>query len=130
MGQKDKKEKKSFLDIVTRLISIFFVIVAIGSLVRTINRVMLSESRIGAAEERLGEVKREQAELLKQLEFVQSDFFQDQMARDQLGLARESEIVVVLPDDDIVRRLSPRKMEQEESPQTEPNWRKWRNLFF
>jgi hypothetical protein len=61
---------------------------------------------------------------------VESDFYRQKEARDKLGLARSGETVIVLPNEEILRRLSPRKADSQVENQKEPNWKKWANLFF
>ena len=43
-------------------------------------------------------------------------------------MAKEGEIVVILPDEHILRKLAPdREIEEEVLP--DPNWKKWMKLF-
>lgn len=48
--------------------------------------------------------------------------------RQKLGLTRENEIVIILPEDEVVRRFAPnQELYTEELP--DPNWKKWVKLF-
>jgi hypothetical protein len=42
---------------------------------------------------------------------------------------KEGEVIVVLPDEDILRKLAP-LLPTEENTLPEPNWKKWEKLFF
>ncbi|MBI2007373.1 MAG: septum formation initiator family protein [Candidatus Blackburnbacteria bacterium] len=84
---------------------------------------------IDRAKERVEELKKEQEELLKTKEKVESDEFIEKEAREKLGLAKPGETVVVLPDEDILRRLAP-KLESESFPEELPIWKRWVEMFF
>ena|SRR5258706_11083711 len=71
----------------------------------------------------------EQSSLEKQLNQAESQEFVEKQLRDKLGMAKEGEIVIVLPEADSVRALVPKRKFEEELPR-EANWRKWRDLFF
>ena len=111
------------------LVAIVFIILLI-SFVRGALRLQNTSSRIDEAKLRLEEAKRDREELLALTEEVNSDFYVERQIRDNLGLAREDEIVVVLPDDEVLRRLSPRLREKEEVVEVIPNWKKWYLHFF
>ena len=65
----------------------------------------------------------------EKLDKVQSEEFIEKQLRDILGMVREGEIVIILPEDDIVRSFAP-KFEKEEEVLPDPNWKKWLKLFF
>ena len=112
-------------------IVLLLIIVLVGiSFVRSTSRVFSSQARLDQAKSKLEEVKREQEEIKRELSYIESDFYKDKQARDMLGLVKEGEIVVVMPEDEILRRLSPRRGNEEETSLPEPNWKKWFNLFF
>lgn len=81
------------------------------------------------ARQRLLQLEKEQAELLELKERVESEEFIEREAREKLGLAKEGEVVVVLPPEDVLRRLAP-KIEEEESPEKLPIWKRWVRMFF
>lgn len=105
----------------------FFVVL---SAARSVSNLVSSRNRVSLAEDRLEAVQKEQENLKDELAEAQSEYFAEKQARDKLGLAREGEIVIVLPEEDLLRRLSPRVVEDESTELLEPNWVKWANLFF
>lgn len=79
-----------------------------------------------------GEVQKqedEQRTLEKQLKEAESQEFVEKQLRDKLGMAKEGEVVIVLPEAESVRSLAPKRKFEEELPK-EANWRKWKKLFF
>ncbi|MDP3994252.1 MAG: hypothetical protein Q8P91_00270, partial [bacterium] len=52
----------------------------------------------------------------------------EKQLRDKLGLSKEGETIVVLPDADTLRKLVP-PIPGEEEILPDPNWKKWLKLF-
>ncbi|PJE67272.1 hypothetical protein COU95_03305 [Candidatus Shapirobacteria bacterium CG10_big_fil_rev_8_21_14_0_10_40_9] len=77
---------------------------------------------------KLEELQIKNEELKKQLEYVKSAEFLEKEAREKLGLAREGEVVVILPEN--VEELISANQPQISENQEEPNWKKWLKLFF
>ena len=77
---------------------------------------------------KLEKIDEENKKLAEQAELIQSEEFMEKQLRDNLGLAKEGEIVLVLPEADILRKLAPVVPKDEEEP-LKPNWRKWMDLF-
>ncbi|OGM32451.1 hypothetical protein A2803_03195 [Candidatus Woesebacteria bacterium RIFCSPHIGHO2_01_FULL_44_21] len=130
MKQKAHVKSASFLARIWRVILVLVFIGVMLTVSRGVVRLISSGNRVNVARENLEEVKYEQDELKAQLEEVNSDFYREKAARDQLGLAHPGETVIVLPEESLLRRLSPRLIEQENLEPPEPNWRKWAKLFF
>jgi len=71
----------------------------------------------------LTKIEKENEEMKAYLEYIESDFFLEKEARESLGLSKEGEMVVVLPqksgeETKIISRPS------------FPVWRQWWELFF
>jgi cell division protein FtsB len=118
-------KSRSFPPNVGRLVLAIVFMATLFVISRGVFRLLSSGERVQDAQERL-----KQEELKTRLQEVNRDFYQEKQARDKLGLAKPGEIVVVLPDEDLLKRLSPRALEQENLEPPEPNWRKWARLFF
>jgi len=73
-------------------------------------------------------IREENEELEAKLEILRSDEYQEKQLRDKLGLAKEGELIVVLPEDEVLRNLAPKHVEEEETL-PDPNWKKWAHLF-
>lgn len=99
------------------------------SLVRNILRVSQAGDREKIVGSRVENLKEENEKLKKELEKIESEAYVEFQARDKLGLAKEGEIVVVLPDDEILRKIAP-QIEDEEEVLPDPTWKKWLKLFY
>lgn len=119
---------KNKLKVYLNYVILFIVISLFFSLLRNVSRIKRTNLRVKEAEERVGKLWEENQKLEVKLEEVQSVQFVEKQIRDKLGLAKEGEVVVVLPDDEILRKLAP-KYEEEEAELPDPNWRKWMQLF-
>ncbi len=109
----------------------FIIILALFLTVSLIGNIASTQNTLKSVEKKEKEVQAladRNSELKKTLERVQSEAFIEKQIRDQLGLAREGEIVLVLPDENVLKSLVP-KLPQEEEELPDPIWRKWLKLF-
>ncbi len=74
-------------------------------------------------ESELSQVKEKNKELERELTDIQSDDYVERIARDKLGMLREGEAIVILPD----RASGGGSTETNDNV---PNWKKWWRLFF
>ena len=72
--------------------------------------------------ENLAKIEKENEELKAYLDYVESDSFLEKEARDSLGMSKEGEMMVVLPQ----------KVEVDKKAVFSPSpiWRQWWELFF
>lgn len=91
-------------------------------------RIRNGDEIIKKNETRLNQINEENRKLEEKLELYQSEEYMEKQLRDKLGLAKEGEIVLVLPDQEILRKLSPIVPEEEEI-KPKQNWQKWLDLF-
>ncbi len=108
---------------------LFFILVLLSSLFRNVLRINKARAKIQKTRERIEEIKRTNEELEAKLAFVKGEEFVEKQIRDKLGLAKEGEVIVILPDPELVKKLAPVRYEEEESL-PDPNWKKWAKLFF
>ena len=99
------------------------------SLTRNIFKIRTFRGRLTETEERIEKLKSENEVLGEKLDTFQSDEYIEKQLRDKLGLAKEEETVIVLPDEETIRKFAP-KTEEEEEILPNPNWKKWFKLFF
>lgn len=111
-----------------RILLVIFIIMLGASFVRNISRIVSIERRVKEKEERVERLKEKKKKLKKRLEEVTSDSYIEKQLRDSLGLVKKGEIVIVLPDKEVLRSLAP-EIEEEEDVLPDPNWKKWLNLF-
>jgi len=71
----------------------------------------------------LAQIEKENEELRAYLDYVESDSFLEKEARNSLGMSKEGEMMIVLPQEEEV------KAETAFSPPS-PVWRQWWELFF
>ena len=119
---------KGVILVYSRYVVIVIVLVLVISLVRSVIRVNQAGQRVSEKQEQLEKLKNENERLSGELEKVRDDLYTEEVLRNSLGYAKEGEIVLVLPDDEILRSFVPdRKEEFEEEPKQ--NWEKWLELF-
>lgn len=99
------------------------------SLVRNIYRAKAAREQIMAAKNQLTELQHTKDLLKNELEMIQSHEYLDKEAHDKLNLVHEGEAVLVLPEEDVLRRLSPRTEVHEDEMRPLTNWQAWLKLF-
>lgn len=115
---------KSYL----RLGLVLLMVLLALSFIKNINRIRDAKKQISLKEERVEKLRRENEEIQKRLEEVSTEVYVEKQLRDSLGLAKKDELVVILPEDDVLKSLAP-KLEQEEEYLPDPNWTKWIRMF-
>jgi cell division protein FtsB len=86
-------------------------------------------SDIQAEKDKIAKIKAENDELERQLAEIQGSDFIEKEVRNKLGLAKEGEAIVVLPDEATLKRLAPQNLNEGDTL-PDPNWKKWEKLFF
>ncbi|MBU0997986.1 septum formation initiator family protein [Patescibacteria group bacterium] len=112
----------------SKYLLIFGVIIVAISLVRNIIRAIDIRNRIKDEEKKVEVLRKEKEELEKKVAEVESDAYVEKQLRDKLGLAKEGEIVLILPEDEILKKIAP-ILEEEEDLLPDPTWKKWLKLF-
>ena len=122
--EKVKIKAKTLLGLAAWVLALFLLV----STIRNIGRVRSINSAVQAEKDKVEKMKEENATLEAQIAETQGSAFIEKQIRDKLGLAKEGEAIVVLPDAEILKKLAPRTpIEQNSLP--DPNWRKWVKLF-
>lgn len=90
------------------------------SLSRSIYDLWMRRSLVDQAERRFAKARLDNDELKTDYSRLQDPAYIEEQARNKLGLSRNQEIVVVIPN-------SPEEQDEaeENQPQTEPTWRQW-----
>jgi len=107
------------------ILALFF----LASLTRNVFRILEAGKKIDEAQAGVDKLKDENEALKKRLVETQSEIFVETQLRDKLGLSKEDEIVVILPDSDTLKKIAPARPEEEENL-PDPTWRKWLKLFY
>jgi cell division protein FtsB len=99
------------------------------SVVRSVQRTIQIKKQIEAQEAKITKIEEENNKLVQDLSQAQSSNFIEKEVRDKLGLGKEGEATVVLPDPEILKKLAPSIPESLDTL-PDPNWKKWEKLFF
>jgi len=98
------------------------------SLFKGVSRIKRAEEKIAQTGDKITKLEKENLELETDLGVAESEAYLEKQLRDGLGYAKDNEVIVVLPDDDILRKLAPR-IEEEEEELPRQNWEKWVEVF-
>lgn len=101
---------------------IIFQIAIILSLVRGIQLSRRSSVRIASMIETKAKLEEERDRLKDEGENVQSPFYLEKVARDELHLSKPGDTVVIVPDN---KRVGESYNKQVDELQNKPNWKKW-----
>ena len=101
---------------------IIFQFMLIISLVKGIQLAINARSRVTTLEEKKAHLSEQQRKLQDELAYVQSDYYVEKVAREELQLAKPGETVVIVPEGTHFEDKSPVPDSQ---AQNEPNYRKW-----
>ena len=128
MKEKQIKKISLNLDLFYRLGAVIVGIMLSISLTRNILIISTANKKIAKVKDEIISLKEKNETLKKQIQESQTDEFTERQARNRLGLVREGEVVVVLPEEEILKKFSP-KIEEQENQLPDPNWKKWLKLF-
>ncbi len=114
-----------------KIINLFLVIIVflfIVSLLQTSAKIRKMNDEVRSRENQLKRLKEEGEELKSKYEEISSNEYMEKQLRNQLNLAKDNEIILVIPDDEILKQLVPPDT-QENSYDMRPNWKKWLDVF-
>jgi cell division protein FtsB len=107
-----------------------FFIFFIFSLARSFLKLQNLQKKLHDSQTSLITIETEQKKLTEQIKISQSDFYIEKEARNQLSKAKEGEMVLILPPPDQIKKLSPRIQNPPSNKLIQPNWEKWKKIFF
>ncbi len=108
----------------TKLVILVVSMLLMVELVRSSWRLWKKQDIVAERQGELAEVEAENRELTRQLEEAKTEGFVERVAREKLGLVKEGETIVVMPNAKF-------QMPNEEEKGAElPNWKRWWGLFF
>jgi cell division protein FtsB len=99
-----------------------------SSLVKSVTRIRQGDEIIKKTKMKLEKIDEENKKLEEQVQIVSSSEYLETQFRNKLGLVKEGEIVIVLPEPEIVKKLAPKLPEEEKIP-LKPNYQMWLELF-
>lgn len=98
------------------------------SLVRNVENSFRIKAEIATEEGRVKKMEKDNGELEAKIAQTQGADFIEKEIRNKLGLVKEGEAIVVLPDVELLRKLAPSEANEEEVL-PDPNWKRWLKLF-
>jgi cell division protein FtsB len=101
---------------------IIFQVLLIVSLVRGIQLSARSKERIESMVQTKEKLLAERKKLQEEREYVQSPFYLEQVARNELHLSKEGETIVIIPDAMIMSQEGNKQVEEKIE---KSNWQKW-----
>jgi len=107
---------------------IVFELILIISLVQGIGKTKKSRTRVDKMVVDKNKLVEERRELLGRLEYVQGKDYIEKIAREELSLAKEGEVVVIVPDDGI-QQMAYSKQQDKDGEEVKQNWKKWLAVF-
>jgi cell division protein FtsB len=120
-----KTKVKKYLKYFLLALGVIFLI----SLVRNVFRISEAGKSIDEAKNRVDKLAEENAELKSRLQAVQSESYTEKQLRDKLGMAKEGETIVILPDTETIKKIVPAQ-EEEEEILPDPVWKRWLKMFY
>jgi cell division protein FtsB len=114
-----------------KIINLFLVIVVFlftVSLFQTSVKIRRMNDEVKSRENQLARLKNEEEELKEKYKEITSSEYMEKQLRNNLNLAKDNEIILVLPEDEILKKLVPPDT-QETSYDMRPNWKKWLDVF-
>ncbi|MBI3559443.1 septum formation initiator family protein [Candidatus Gottesmanbacteria bacterium] len=106
-----------------RLAAIILALYLIITTIRSIFDLFKAGDKLTAREKRVEVLQKEQEDLLRQKAIVNNPNFLEKVARDQLGLSKPGEEMIIIPAD-LLKDTTPVIL-----PDLTPNWRKWQLLI-
>jgi cell division protein FtsB len=128
MKTKRGKKVKEFFGRVWGYVVWVLVLILTVSVIRNVSKVASIRSEVGREQAKVDKIKEENARLEQEIAQTQTQEFTEKQVRDKLGLVREGEAIVVLPDEDTLRKLAP-QIPEESDTLPDPNWKRWLKLF-
>lgn len=116
-------------EIVQRWLLVIGAVVVTFSVFRNGTYLLKSQNELAGAQAKLKTQQAEFDRLEQTVSQMSTDTYQETVMRDKLGLAKEGEQVIFLPEDAQLIALSPRKKQTTQVTLPDPNWRKWAKLF-
>lgn len=120
---------KKIIEKITGFIIWGLIILLAISVFRNIERTIRIKNQIEAEKTKLAKIQAENDKLVEELAQTQTSNFIEKEVRNKLGLGKEGEAIVVLPDSEILKKLAP-QIPTYSDTLPDPNWVKWKKLFF
>lgn len=111
---------------ITKLLAFGFLLVVVFNFVTTVRRLSRVRQEIGELRENVTKLEQERNRLLAVKSEVEKDEFIEKEAREKLGVGREGETILVLPNEKIINQQLP---VADKGDRRVENWQKWLEVF-
>src|SRR3989344_3039256 len=108
-----KKAGKGSLKKIVNLVLIGLTVLLVVSFTKNFLRIRKATQRISEKEKDIENTRQENNKAAQKLSQMQNPYYMEKQLRDELGLAKEGEIVVVLPDEDVLKKIAPKRFEED-----------------
>jgi len=123
-----KQKLKEKLEKMAIYVALLLIIIFAFSLFKNILKVRKVKEKIEEKKVSVESLEKKSRELENNLGEVVSEEYIEEKLRNDLGFVRGGEIVVVLPEREVVEKLAPpKKVEDKVLP--DPIWKRWLKLF-
>ncbi len=108
------------------LVLIFAVLIIVPVILNGVRRISSfrgTSQKVDEAQVELDQLKKENEDLKRELQYKSSDSFAEEEIRNKLGMVKQGETEVIIPKQE--EKVNSGQVQQNQAP----NWRKWRDLF-
>ncbi len=113
---------------IVMIVSIIILVVSLKAFWDNFSRLKKALTGLKEKEKIVENLKEENEDIEKRIEELGSDLYIERQLRDNLGMAKEGEVVVILPDDEELTRLVS-DFGLEKRQEEKPVWQKWLEVF-
>lgn len=121
-GEVDMKNKAVVV------VSVIIFVISLKAFWGNLSRLKKSLVGLREKEEIVSNLRKGNEEIRKKVEELSSDLYLEKQLRDNLGMAREGEQVIILPDDEELEALVP-DLDMENRSEVKPIWQRWLEVF-
>lgn len=110
------------------VVSVIIFVISLKAFWGNLSRLKKSLVGLREKEEIVSNLRKGNEEIRKKVEELSSDLYLEKQLRDNLGMAREGEQVIILPDDEELEALVP-DLDMENRSEVKPIWQRWLEVF-
>ncbi|MCX7928747.1 MAG: hypothetical protein N2558_03635 [Patescibacteria group bacterium] len=122
-------QKESKFSKIVFYTGIVFLLLFLSSFFKTLFQYFSAINIVSKYEQKVQVELDKQSEIKEKLKETDDFYFAEKMLRDKLGMARQGEIVVVLPSEDELRKIVPRLYDDVKEEKVS-NWEMWLKIFY
>lgn len=121
--------RSNYITIGVRIILGVVFFYTLWSLTKNLIEFTQLDERLIAAQKEVSILEQEKARLQAEVEEVNTPFYEENSIRNQLGLVKPGETVVIIPDDSLEYSNQPELSHETTIVSAKPIWQQWLMLF-